>query len=647
MTETSQVLPSPERMGDPFVVCWVLEQMEAAARRGDGPRHAALRALLTHETIRRGLLEDDLDCAGSLLEKLDVASLQPVADLLEAGWADWPAPKAAMAAERLAEVAPDRFRTLLDEALGGDIPPCRAARVSGLAAGVLRMRREAAAAEHAGDPDGGAPGEMGKRAGADANALRLAEWLVTHPDAALREALADLVVSLAAPFGTGLQVPALVDLVCDGSDDDWWLPEGLVRAAAALSGGLPLLESAGRWRSHEESFLFRSLAPVLAPGTPAEELDRVAEEDIAECLAIVRELLDDGPDDGTTPAGELPIVPAARALLAAVPHPKTIDVADRLSAFGLAALLARYLRPDPDLSGATAEELGQLVCALSGGVPARSAVVAALRELGEEEAWPALGSQLAVEGVVHQCPQLFDVMADLGWPSLLEAIVDSLCRPGEITPDERVAAALVRFGPAAADLLLDMWEWLTQPAREMTLAVLADLGEPRLPATLAEIAGELLRDDACANAWALAAEAVPDARLVDLLHEQVERGNDWVKDSYVTLCAVLGESRPGLEEVREEVLEEERAWAAQEYATDHWDDDRWDDDPWEDDPTGSRLGCVVCGAAAPEVDPVPLSPLPAPQQPVRVTKVGRNEPCPCGSGKKYKKCCLRKGAPAA
>jgi preprotein translocase subunit SecA len=24
-------------------------------------------------------------------------------------------------------------------------------------------------------------------------------------------------------------------------------------------------------------------------------------------------------------------------------------------------------------------------------------------------------------------------------------------------------------------------------------------------------------------------------------------------------------------------------------------------------------------------------------------KVGRNDPCPCGSGKKYKKCCLLKG----
>ena len=30
-------------------------------------------------------------------------------------------------------------------------------------------------------------------------------------------------------------------------------------------------------------------------------------------------------------------------------------------------------------------------------------------------------------------------------------------------------------------------------------------------------------------------------------------------------------------------------------------------------------------------------------QPVRTTpKIGRNEICPCGSGKKYKNCCLNK-----
>jgi preprotein translocase subunit SecA len=27
------------------------------------------------------------------------------------------------------------------------------------------------------------------------------------------------------------------------------------------------------------------------------------------------------------------------------------------------------------------------------------------------------------------------------------------------------------------------------------------------------------------------------------------------------------------------------------------------------------------------------------RKPVTVNKVGRNDPCPCGSGKKYKKCC--------
>lgn len=34
--------------------------------------------------------------------------------------------------------------------------------------------------------------------------------------------------------------------------------------------------------------------------------------------------------------------------------------------------------------------------------------------------------------------------------------------------------------------------------------------------------------------------------------------------------------------------------------------------------------------------------LPERQLPVRAAKVGRNDPCPCGSGKKYKKCCLGK-----
>jgi SEC-C motif-containing protein len=43
---------------------------------------------------------------------------------------------------------------------------------------------------------------------------------------------------------------------------------------------------------------------------------------------------------------------------------------------------------------------------------------------------------------------------------------------------------------------------------------------------------------------------------------------------------------------------------------------------------------VYVNGTPPEPDKTPRS----------VEKVGRNEPCPCGSGKKYKKCCGRPGA---
>jgi preprotein translocase subunit SecA len=41
-------------------------------------------------------------------------------------------------------------------------------------------------------------------------------------------------------------------------------------------------------------------------------------------------------------------------------------------------------------------------------------------------------------------------------------------------------------------------------------------------------------------------------------------------------------------------------------------------------------------------EPAPAAPgIVAPTQPVvKGKKVGRNDPCPCGSGKKCKKCCL-------
>ncbi len=44
--------------------------------------------------------------------------------------------------------------------------------------------------------------------------------------------------------------------------------------------------------------------------------------------------------------------------------------------------------------------------------------------------------------------------------------------------------------------------------------------------------------------------------------------------------------------------------------------------------------------ARPPVPPAPR--LMLPRKPEAKQKVGRNDPCPCGSGKKFKNCCMKK-----
>jgi len=47
--------------------------------------------------------------------------------------------------------------------------------------------------------------------------------------------------------------------------------------------------------------------------------------------------------------------------------------------------------------------------------------------------------------------------------------------------------------------------------------------------------------------------------------------------------------------------------------------------------------------SVPDTDHASQSPAAEKLEPIRVgPKIGRNDPCSCGSGKKYKKCCLGK-----
>ena len=55
-----------------------------------------------------------------------------------------------------------------------------------------------------------------------------------------------------------------------------------------------------------------------------------------------------------------------------------------------------------------------------------------------------------------------------------------------------------------------------------------------------------------------------------------------------------------------------------------------------DDLPATILRCAATGRPGAVLGPT--------SEPVRFAKVGHNDPCPCGSGKKYKKCCGAGGA---
>jgi DNA-binding transcriptional ArsR family regulator len=106
---------------------------------------------------------------------------------------------------------------------------------------------------------------------------------------------------------------------------------------------------------------------------------------------------------------------------------------------------------------------------------------------------------------------------------------------------------------------------------------------------------------------------------------QIKLGKDEV-------LADLPEGNHPVEDVTTEMI----AWFENREIGDEWDEDEdwyeedeWDEegeeDEWDDD--SRRLSALNGNNFA------PIAPHKAPE------KVGRNEPCPCGSGKKYKKCC--------
>jgi len=127
----------------------------------------------------------------------------------------------------------------------------------------------------------------------------------------------------------------------------------------------------------------------------------------------------------------------------------------------------------------------------------------------------------------------------------------------------------------------------------------------------------------------------PARRLIldnDVTPELIEVRNDLLAASML-----MGIELPEAEQWREDAkhdVEFRKKWYAENVPMSHFVDDDEDDEYWDD-------GCLDDEDWDEDGDYVPDSP---PDTIVREQpKVGRNDHCPCGSGKKYKKCCLKRG----
>lgn len=101
-------------------------------------------------------------------------------------------------------------------------------------------------------------------------------------------------------------------------------------------------------------------------------------------------------------------------------------------------------------------------------------------------------------------------------------------------------------------------------------------------------------------------EAIDAARKVAL--EAAQDSYD-LKSSLVTACKLMAYDVPELKQWEEELAEPRRGFFGRELPSETFDD-------FEDESDLSSLSTPV--------------------------KIGRNDPCPCGSGKKFKKCCINK-----
>jgi hypothetical protein len=215
------------------------------------------------------------------------------------------------------------------------------------------------------------------------------------------------------------------------------------------------------------------------------------------------------------------------------------------------------------------------------------------------------------------------VEADEEDDGLQEALLDAIPRVGGVDAIPRIESLFPKLSWGKGTFAAEMLARIKHPDSEAALIRL--INQPtleRLHDVIANALTELCTTDGLPRLQKIVLAGDYNPRIFDLKRDLVA----------CTMIAGPAYEFPEFSTLREEVvarqLEAERRMAAGQFDLSNLDDDLIEDDFLGDPDLPETLS-----------DRVPRHTAPIRRDP---TQPGRNDPCPCGSGKKYKKCCLNK-----
>jgi hypothetical protein len=220
--------------------------------------------------------------------------------------------------------------------------------------------------------------------------------------------------------------------------------------------------------------------------------------------------------------------------------------------------------------------------------------------------------------------------------SAIPLIVARLLEDGGELLNDECAEALTRIGtPTVVEAVAEAFPRADRHFRLCATEPLEQIHSDLAVEKCLHLLGQEKEDDIRLNlADALlshfAPEGITAARQL-LLGGPLDFNGRQLRSSLLETCTIMGERFPEYGE-----------WLAAEKADEEEDWQRVKE--LEGDPTGKMLYVLEKLTDIKLVDvPRPRSPLPfAPRLTLEAEQVGRNDPCPCGSGKRFKNCCMRK-----